>query len=319
MIDADEAELVRASMRRLLGEALPAEIPARLLNVGWTELLETDPSTAVNELGNAQGRGLIAAPSLDLVLMHGASIALDGITAFVLPNMQRRPAPPSRIVEDVLIVDGLVLAGWDRAERYLVPCQDGIRSVTAAALAFAPVLGADPGLGLARAAGEIGIGAAPRVSGSSVWERAESLGRRFVAAELLGVVGRMLDETVSYVMARHQFGRPIASFQSVKHRLADVRVALSAGEGALDAAWADDDPMSAMAAKCLAGRAHRVAATNCHQVHGGIAFTVEHGFHRMIRRGQLLDGLLGASDDLVATIGGQLLRSGLVPRRPALR
>ena len=147
---------------------------------------------------------------------------------------------------------------------------------------------------------------------------AVAIGRRALAAELVGLSERMLDDTVGYVVERHQFGRPIATFQTVKHRLADVKVATSAARAALRTAWIDDSPTSAVAAKCLAGRAQRVAAANCHQVHGGIAFTVEHGFHRFIRRGQLLDSLLGRADDLVRELGADLLERGRVPRTPPL-
>jgi alkylation response protein AidB-like acyl-CoA dehydrogenase len=74
-----------------------------------------------------------------------------------------------------------------------------------------------------------------------------------------------------------------------------------------------------VAAKCLAGQAHQLAAAHCHQVHGGIAFTKEYGFHRMIRRGQLLDALLGSRVDLVAALGRQIADEGRVPRTPRLR
>jgi alkylation response protein AidB-like acyl-CoA dehydrogenase len=53
-------------------------------------------------------------------------------------------------------------------------------------------------------------------------------------------------------------------------------------------------------------------------VHGGIAFTVEHGFHRFIRRGYMLDNLLGTADDLVREIGQNIVDAHLVPRTPGL-
>jgi alkylation response protein AidB-like acyl-CoA dehydrogenase len=73
-----------------------------------------------------------------------------------------------------------------------------------------------------------------------------------------------------------------------------------------------------VAAKCLAGRAQTLAATHCHQVQGGIAFTAEHGFHRVIQRGHLLDALLGTTRELTRTLGHQLLADGSVPRTPQL-
>jgi hypothetical protein len=318
-MDQGDRELVRASMRQLLTRYAPVDLCAQLLEGGWAELLEEDPPTAVSVLAEEQGRSLMASPALDLVLLYGAGLPLDATTAFVLPAIGRRPGAPGLVGNGRTHVDGLVLAGHQRADTYLVSTDEAIVAMPKGALALEPLLGADPDLGLHRAGGEVAAAEASAVAGADAWIAAMAAGRRSLAAELVGLVERMLEDTVGYVLARHQFGRPIASFQTVKHRLADVRVAVSAARAALGAAWDDGDPLSALAAKCLAGRAHRVAATNCHQVHGGIAFTVEHGFHRLIRRGQVLDALLGGADDLVSELGRHLLDSGRVPRTPQLR
>jgi hypothetical protein len=317
-MDQSERELVRASMRHLLERHSAPDIAAQLLQGGWAELLDEDAPTAVSVLAEEQGRSLTASPALDLVLLHGAGLALDAGTAFVLPAIGRRPRPPGLVENGRTRIDGLVLAGHQRADTYLVSTGEAILAVPKGALALEPVLGADPELGLHRAGGEVEASGGRTVAGADAWISAMAAGRRSLAAELLGLVERMLEDTLGYVLARHQFGRPIAAFQTVKHRLADVRVAASAARSGLGAAWNDGDPVSALAAKCLAGRAHRVAAANCHQVHGGIAFTVEHGFHRLIRRGQVLDGLLGSADDLVSELGRHLLDTRRVPRTPRL-
>jgi hypothetical protein len=317
-MDQSERELVRASIRQLLARCAPADLAAQLLESGWSELLAEDAPTAVSVLAEEQGRSLTASPALDLVLLHGAGLPLDAGTAFVLPAIRRQPRPPGVVEGGGIHVDGLVLAGHQRAVTYLVSTGEAIIAVPKGALALEPLLGADPELGLYRAKGEVAAAGGQVVAGPPAWIAALAAGRRSLAAELVGLAERMLEDTVEYVLARHQFGRPIASFQTVKHRLADVRVAVSAARAGLGAAWDDGDPLSALAAKCLAGRAHRVAAANCHQVHGGIAFTVEHGFHRLIRRGQVLDALLGGADDLVSELGRHLLDTRRVPRTPQL-
>ncbi|MHB8467685.1 MAG: acyl-CoA dehydrogenase family protein [Acidimicrobiales bacterium] len=319
MIDAEEADLVRSSMRQLLQDTAPRELPDRLLTSGWCELLDVDAAAAVNALANEQGHALVPGPGLDLVMAHAASLPLDSVSAVVLPPIRRRPSPAASMGRGRLSVDGLVLAGHERAERCFVATVDAVHEVAATALSYQPMRGSDADLGLARATGAVPARHFAQVAVGSDWERAVAAGRRFVAAELVGLTERMLSDTVAYVLARHQFGRPIASFQAVKHRLADVRVAVAAARAGIATAWAEGDPVGAMAAKCLAGRAHRLAAANCQQVHGGIAFTVEHGFHRMIRRGQVLDGLLGSADDLVVELGRHLLDTKVVPRSPQLR
>jgi len=318
-MDRDELDLVRASMREVLAATEPSRLPAELLAGGWAELVDSDPAAAMGILADEQGRSLTAAPSLDLVLLHGAGRQIDAETAVVLPPLHHRPLPSGRLGDGRLCIDGLVLAGHERASTFVVVTEAGLVAVPAGSVDLERIDGSDPDLGLCRASGVVALATAAIGEPPSAWTNAQSAGRRFLASELLGLAGRMLDDTVAYVLERRQFGRPIAAFQSVKHRLADVRVAIGAARAGLATAWDDGSELSAIAAKCLAGRAHRVAATHGHQVHGGIAFTVEHGFHRLIRRGQLLDSLLGRADDLVVELGRELLRGGRLPRTPELQ
>ena len=103
----------------------------------------------------------------------------------------------------------------------------------------------------------------------------------------------------------------------------EVKVAVSGAKAACSAAWEEYDTPNgstlAIAAKCLAGRAQQMASTHCFQVHGGIAFTVEHGFNQWVRRGMLLDVLLGPHAQLTSELGRRLIVAQSVPRAPALR
>lgn len=311
MMDAEELDLVRTSVRHLLAEDDAASLPGKLLAFGWAELLATDTAAAVTVLAEEQGRARAATPSLDLVLLHAAGLPVDATTAVVLPPLRRG----ATVADDGDAVDGLVLAGVRRASQLVVPTAAGLVTVPAPALALALVGGADPDLGLQRATGRA---EGALVADAAAWQAALAAGRRALASELVGLAEEMLASTVAYVLERHQFGRPIGSFQAVKHRLADVRVAITAARSGIAAAWEEADPTAAMAAKCLAAHAHRLAATHCQQVQGGIAFTTEHGFHRWIQRGHLVDGLLGAAHDLVPQLGRILIDAGAVPRRPIL-
>jgi hypothetical protein len=310
-MDATELELVRVSMREVLTRHAASDVPAQLLEGGWAELVDEDAASAISILAGEQGRAVTNAPILDLVLLHGAGLPLDPHTSFVLPPL--RPG-----ANDAAAVDGFVLAGYERATTLLaLGGDDAIVAVDPRALRFEPIRGGDPDLGLTRVTGTVEESDV-RSAGGDAWSSALAAGRRALAAELVGLSERMLDDTVDYVLERHQFGRPIASFQTVKHRLADVRVATTAARAGLETAWVDGTTTSAVAAKCLAGRAHRIATNNCHQVHGGIAFTTEHGFHRFIRRGQMLDAMLGRADDLVVELGREFIGQGDVPRTPPL-
>jgi alkylation response protein AidB-like acyl-CoA dehydrogenase len=128
------------------------------------------------------------------------------------------------------------------------------------------------------------------------------------AAEHTGIVGELLDRTCEYVAQRDQFGRPVGSFQAIKHRLADVLVdrerARSASRYA--AAVLDGEPDTAalpvaVAAAVCADAAMRTAHEAV-QLHGGIGFTWEHRAHYYLRRVLGDEGLFGATHEPRARI-----------------
>ncbi|MGY6020408.1 acyl-CoA dehydrogenase family protein [Streptomyces spinosirectus] len=116
-----------------------------------------------------------------------------------------------------------------------------------------------------------------------------------LACEAVGAADRVLERTVEYVRQREQFGRPIGSFQAVKHRLADVYVRVQAARSAAYyAAWATahDERVGGLAlAQAL--EALRTAAAEGIQLHGGIGFTWEHEAHLYFKRAAGDDLLLG--------------------------
>ncbi|MGK5698091.1 acyl-CoA dehydrogenase family protein [Streptomyces sp. URMC 128] len=107
-----------------------------------------------------------------------------------------------------------------------------------------------------------------------------------LAAEAVGAADRVLERTVEYVGQREQFGRPVGSFQAVKHQLADVYVQVqTARSAAYYAAWAAShgEPAGGLAlAQAL--QALRSAAAEGIQLHGGIGFTWEHEVHLYFKR-----------------------------------
>jgi alkylation response protein AidB-like acyl-CoA dehydrogenase len=123
----------------------------------------------------------------------------------------------------------------------------------------------------------------------------------------------MLELAREHALDRIQFGEPIASFQAIRHKLADTYVAIESARTALDAAWEEPSTANATAAKAIAGRAARLAAKHCQQVLAGIGFTVEHPLHTYLRRVRVLDGLLGDSRTLTAAIGAELVAAAGVP------
>ncbi|HEY6279022.1 MAG TPA: acyl-CoA dehydrogenase family protein [Streptosporangiaceae bacterium] len=115
-------------------------------------------------------------------------------------------------------------------------------------------------------------------------------GAAMLASEQLGVAERCLDMTVAYLKERRQFGRLVGSFQALKHRLADLWVAVTQARAAARyaaACLADGDPDAPVAialAKAACGDVAVQAAQECVQMHGGIGFTWEHPAHLLLKR-----------------------------------
>jgi alkylation response protein AidB-like acyl-CoA dehydrogenase len=120
-----------------------------------------------------------------------------------------------------------------------------------------------------------------------------------LAAEQVGVASRALDMAVEYAKVRHQFGRPIGSFQAVKHLLADVLLevesARAAAHYALLASENEDPELPAVAslAKAFCSDACVQATEENIQVHGGIGFTWEHPAHLCLKRAKTSQLLFG--------------------------
>lgn len=136
-------------------------------------------------------------------------------------------------------------------------------------------------------------------------------GRRALGWWLLGSGHAMLSLARTHVLERVQFGRPLASFQAVRHRMAETLVALDGAEATLGHGT---DDFGALLAKAAAGRAATTAARHCQQVLGGIGFTAEHELHRHVRRVLVLDGLLGSTRELVREAGAHVRDLGEAPR-----
>ncbi len=131
-------------------------------------------------------------------------------------------------------------------------------------------------------------------------------GSAVTAAEMLGGADRVLEMTVAYAKDRVQFGRPIGSFQAVKHRCADMLVdvegmrstayyaAWAVGTGATASGSGVVEPsVAASTAKAWCSDAARRVMASGLQVHGGVGFTWEHDLHLFIKRSQLDQVSLG--------------------------
>jgi alkylation response protein AidB-like acyl-CoA dehydrogenase len=180
------------------------------------------------------------------------------------------------LVADVLIVatpDGLFAVDADRVTRTPVTTLDLTRPLCDVTLEAAP----------GRLLGDADVA-------RRAWDEALVAGAALLAGEQLGIAEWCLETTVAHLKTRFQFGRPIGSFQGLKHRLAELWVQVTQARAVARYAagcLADGDPDALVAVSLAQAHCAPVAvraAEECVQLHGGIGFTWEHPAHLYLKR-----------------------------------
>lgn len=141
---------------------------------------------------------------------------------------------------------------------------------------------------------------------------AQETARILTAAELVGVAKATLDASVEYAKIRHTFGRPIGSYQGVKHRCTDMYLAYeTAWSATYYAAWAQSagaaDPTAKSVAWISACDAAQFNTSSNVQIHGGIGFTWEHDAHLYLRRAESAVHTLGEPGHALEDLSSHLL------------
>ena len=313
-MEAAERALFVSGVRHATESASGAALDAALDELGWDDARNADRATAVSVLFECLGSARASSGSLDRLLADAVGRPHPG-AAVVLPAL-RRCEPPGQRSGDTCAVRGLGTEALARADTAIVVAQtarDVLAFVVAsAALQYRAVHGLDPALGLVEVTGAFDVGTATQ-QGAVDWDGAVALGQLALGSELVGAARAMLELARTHALERVQFGRPIATFQAVRHRLAEALVAVEAAAALLDAAWEDPSPVTAGMAKAFAGRSARSTARHCQQVLAGIGFTTEHPLHLFIKRTIVLDQLLGAGSLLTCQLGTGILDSGALP------
>jgi len=254
------------------------------------------------------------------------------------------PVDPGRVGApgSATVIDGLVATrgrdGWTlngRAGHVL----DGARSELVLAVAgteAGPVLFALEPAGLSRQvrptmdrtlhlACVTATGTPGRELGPLPWpavHRLADLRTIMLTADQIGGARRCLELLVEYLGRRIQFGRPVGSFQAVKHRLADLLVLVESAESAswaAAAAWAadaPDTPLLAVVAGSYCGETYLKVAAEMVQLHGGIAITWEHPAHRYFKHAHTTATLFGTPADHRGRLADRLRDGGRRPLDP---
>lgn len=314
-MESEDLAQIRESLRQAVKVDGAAAQRNAIENFGWRELLDEEPYAAVSTLLELQGELVLDASFLDDVMVQAAGGELPAGSRVVL-SPPGGLAPQSRVTADGVLIDGVVQAG---PGPLVVPCFDSMGTLVLitgrlAASEHPPTETLDPASGwrlVREEMTEFEVAVEGPVA-EEAWERMTAAGRRALAHELVGVGTVMLDLTLDHVKTREQFGRPLGMFQTVKHRLADVRLWQECARLAAETAWDDEGVDSAALAKALACRFSSTARVHCQQFLGGMGFTWEHPFHLYLRRALTIEPLLGGASVQHEQLG-RAIRNGVAP------
>ncbi|MBI4517092.1 MAG: acyl-CoA/acyl-ACP dehydrogenase [Deltaproteobacteria bacterium] len=241
---------------------------------------ETIATLAVTE-----PKGRWDAAGIDAVAKRaGGGFVLNGVKSFVIDGHTAHLLVVAARSGDGISLF-LVPADTGGVGRRLLPTMDQTRKLAEVQLRDVRV----PGSALLGNAGE----------GWPILSKTLDLAAIALAAEQVGGAQRCLDMSVQYAKERVQFGRPIGSFQAIKHKCADMLVKVeSARSASYYAGWAasvDDPelPVLASLAKAYCSDAHFSCAAESAQIHGGVGFTWEYDVHLYFKRAKSSEVLLG--------------------------
>jgi alkylation response protein AidB-like acyl-CoA dehydrogenase len=249
-----------------------------------------DAAIVLRELG----RGLVPTPLFGTTLAELALLAGDDVDADTVARLAEGTAIGALVVAANYVVNGDIadvvvgidngrLRRWDRFAAHRVDTMDPTRRLARLAPQHTTPIGADPGLADSAAV--------------------------LLASEQVGAAERCLELTVDYTKNRVQFGRPIGSFQALKHRMADLYVAVSAARAVVDDAIADPTPTTAALARVAATDAFCAVAAEGIQMHGGIAITWEHDMQLYFKRAHGSAQLLGPARNHLRRLESEVLNN----------
>lgn len=312
---SDERNLLRRTVAALVDKHASPEAVRRAMESPrgydetlWTLLCEQVGAAALvvpEEWGGAGGELADAAAVLEELGRGLVPTPLWGTTLAELALLSTGQ-PDAGALERLASGDSVGAVVFDRA---YVPHGDAADVVVAVAdgrlerwtdVVAAPLTPLDPTRRLARLTpGAVAvIGEDPGLA---------DLAAILLAAEQIGAAARCLELTVDYTKQRVQFGRPIGSFQALKHRMADLYVAVQSARAVVADAVSSPGPTTAALARLAATEAFCTVAGEAIQLHGGIAITWEHDIQLYFKRAYSSAAVLGTPDELVRRLEAQVL------------
>ncbi len=309
---SEEQQELAATVRSLLAKRADARVE-EYDEALWTTLCEQIGAAALAIPEDYEGTGFSLFESLIVLEELGRSlvpspllsslVTAEALLAGADEDAKSRLLPRIAAGEPAAFVmgDGPVLDG-DHATVLIAATDDGLVEVDPGTASRTWAESMDQTIRLAHV-DLTGATTTPIGDAAAAIARAELVGTVGVTALQAGLAARALDMTVSYSKERVQFGRPIGSFQALKHRMADMLVLL---EMSRSASWAASYAVSRSTenaaelvhiAKSYCGDALARIAGETVQLHGGIAITWEHDAQLVFKRAHALGQLFGAAHE----------------------
>jgi len=247
-----------------------------------------DAAVVLEELG----RTLAPTPLLGTTLAELALLAADEPDNDAIEKLAEGTAIGTVVFDPGFVINGAIAD--------VVVATDGATLTRWNTFTATPVDTMDPTRPLARLepTGTADIGSDPGLA---------DIAAILVAAEQVGAASRCLDLTVEYAKDRVQFGRPIGSFQALKHRMADLYVAVQSARAVVNEAVAEPSATSAALARFSASDAFSKVAAEAVQIHGGIAITWEHDIQLYFKRAHGSSQLLGPPREHLRKLESEVL------------
>jgi alkylation response protein AidB-like acyl-CoA dehydrogenase len=298
----DQRDL-RDGIRKLCAGVLPMDKLRATDNLSfWPAFADAGVFSLRTELGLGMceaalvfeelGRALVPGPTIWTHLAAGL-VDADRIAGGVV----RAPGPA--VVEHLAFVDDLVIVD-----------DDGVWLLEAAAVSGDPGEAVDPFTPVTIVP-QLAQGS--QIGGPEVAARWRLEGAVLAAAQLVGIASALVDLTVAYTKERKQFGRPVGSFQALKHTMADMltraelaRTQVYAAAVHLDDASLGGTERAVSSAKVVAGHAALANGPASIQCHGGMGYTWEVDSHLYLKRAWVLDALFGSGDDHAVAVSDYL-------------
>jgi alkylation response protein AidB-like acyl-CoA dehydrogenase len=294
----------------LVDTCIVAEEMGRLVSPG--------PLLGANLVAAALGEAANAADHADVI---AALMAGEAVASWAVYEPRRGWSPLTPAVRATADGSGYVLSGvkdrveaGDQADYFLVTAAgpDGLAQFVVPATAPGVTVTAEQSLDLVRRYARVEMDGvllpatsvvSPADSAQAAVNRQVQIAVALQCAETAGVVSRVFEFTVQWAFDRYSFGRPLASYQALKHRFADMKLWLEAGAATASAAAhaaaqrSDEADELASVAKSYVGQRATDIIQDCVQMHGGIGVTWEHDIHLYLRRATVNRAMYGTPSE----------------------